>query len=111
MQIGIISYTPDDSSYNGFAVHWHSCVADLILLYQTVSFLSLSFVTPVVKRGLEIPFSAAAPHRTGPAQQPFTPLGQAPSFQTPQVRAILQKKGADCTIQVIYQKYVKSNQV
>ncbi|TNN02960.1 hypothetical protein fugu_010447 [Takifugu bimaculatus] len=43
-----------------------------------------SFVTPVVKRAPEVPFSAVAPRRTGPAQHPFTPISQTPSFQTPQ---------------------------
>ncbi|XP_068425973.1 dual specificity protein kinase Ttk [Clinocottus analis] len=43
-----------------------------------------SFFTPVVKRGPEVPSSAAAAHRAGPAQQPCTPLNQAPCFQTPQ---------------------------
>ncbi|KAM9353398.1 dual specificity protein kinase Ttk [Symphorus nematophorus] len=43
-----------------------------------------SFITPVVKRGPEVSSSAVAAHRAGPVQQPFTPLNQAPCFQTPQ---------------------------
>ncbi|XP_041798777.1 dual specificity protein kinase Ttk [Chelmon rostratus] len=43
-----------------------------------------SFITPVVKRGPEVSSSAVAAHRVGPVQQPFTPLNQAPCFQTPQ---------------------------
>uniref|UniRef100_A0A8C2ZM61 Ttk protein kinase n=1 Tax=Cyclopterus lumpus TaxID=8103 RepID=A0A8C2ZM61_CYCLU len=42
------------------------------------------FITPVVKRGPEVPSSAAAAHRAGAAQQPCTPVNQAPCFQTPQ---------------------------
>uniref|UniRef100_H3CN46 Ttk protein kinase n=1 Tax=Tetraodon nigroviridis TaxID=99883 RepID=H3CN46_TETNG len=43
-----------------------------------------SFVTPVVKRGLDVSSSAVAQHRTGTVRQPFTTLSQTPSFQTPQ---------------------------
>nr|XP_040022139.1 dual specificity protein kinase Ttk [Gasterosteus aculeatus aculeatus] len=43
-----------------------------------------SFITPVVKRGPEVPPSAVAAHRAAPVQQPCTPLNQAPGFQTPQ---------------------------
>lgn len=76
------------------AVHRPSCGADLIMMYygQTVvSFFSLSFVTPVVKRGVEVSCSAVAQHRTGTVRQPFTTLSQAPSFQTPQVEQFLRK--------------------
>lgn len=45
-----------------------------------------SFITPVVKTGLEVPSSEVAVHRAGPFQQPCTPLNQAPCFQTPQVQ-------------------------
>lgn len=50
--------------------------------------LLLSFITPVVRRGPEASSSAVAPHRAGPVQQPFTPLNQAPCFQTPKVQCI-----------------------
>ncbi|KAK9513350.1 hypothetical protein VZT92_026890 [Zoarces viviparus] len=43
-----------------------------------------SFITPVLKRGPEVSSSAVAAHRTGPVQQPCTPLNQTPCFQTPQ---------------------------
>ncbi|XP_037533090.1 dual specificity protein kinase Ttk [Nematolebias whitei] len=43
-----------------------------------------SFITPVVNRGLEVPSSVVASHRTGPIQQPCTPLTQATGFQTSQ---------------------------
>lgn len=49
---------------------------------------SLSFVTPVIKRGPEVSSSAVAPHRAGPVQQPFTPLNQAPCVRTPQVEHV-----------------------
>ncbi|KAM6910388.1 dual specificity protein kinase Ttk-like [Xenentodon cancila] len=49
--------------------------------YQSQS--ANSFITPVVKRGPEV-WSSAAAHRTGPGQQPCTPLNQASGFQTPQ---------------------------
>lgn len=54
-------------------------------------FFSCSFVTPVVKRGLEVSSSAVAQHRTGTVQQLFTTPSQAPSFQTPQVEQFLRK--------------------
>lgn len=57
---------------------------------NVVSFFSLSFVTPVVKRALEVS-SAVAQHRTGTVRQPFTTLSQAPSLQTPQVEQFLRK--------------------
>lgn len=50
--------------------------------------LLLSFITPVVRRGPEASSSAVAPHRAGPVQQPFTPLNQAPCFQTPKVQCV-----------------------
>lgn len=78
------------------AVHWSSCGADVITMFyyhqNVVSFFSLSFVTPVIKRGLEVSSSAAAQHRTGTVRQPFTTLSQAPSFQTPQVEQFLREK-------------------
>ncbi|XP_017268616.1 dual specificity protein kinase Ttk [Kryptolebias marmoratus] len=43
-----------------------------------------SVITPVVKRGPEVPSSAVAAHRTGPFQQPCTPLTQSAGFQNPQ---------------------------
>ncbi|XP_031730358.1 dual specificity protein kinase Ttk [Anarrhichthys ocellatus] len=43
-----------------------------------------SFITPVLKRGPGVSSSAVAAHRTGPVQQPCTPLNQTPCFQTPQ---------------------------
>ncbi|XP_075868717.1 dual specificity protein kinase Ttk isoform X2 [Nelusetta ayraudi] len=43
-----------------------------------------SYITPVVKTVLEAPSSEVALHRAGPVQQPFTPMNQAPCFQTPQ---------------------------
>ncbi|PWA32380.1 hypothetical protein CCH79_00012037 [Gambusia affinis] len=44
-----------------------------------------SFITPVVKRGLEASSSAAAPHRAGAVQQACTPLSHTAGFHTPQV--------------------------
>lgn len=58
------------------------------LCHHDFIFLSLSFITPVVKRGPEVSSSAVAAHRVGPVQQPFTPLNQAPCFQTPQVKHV-----------------------
>ncbi|KAM9724248.1 dual specificity protein kinase Ttk isoform 1-T1 [Menidia menidia] len=43
-----------------------------------------SFITPVAKRGPEVPSSAAAAQRIGPVQQMGTPLNQSACFQTPQ---------------------------
>lgn len=56
---------------------------------NSLSFLCHSFITPVLRRGPEVPSSAVAAHRAGPAQQPFTPQNQAPPFHTPQVQHLL----------------------
>ncbi|XP_076593747.1 dual specificity protein kinase Ttk [Chaetodon auriga] len=57
-----------------------------------------SFITPVVKRGPEVSSSAVAAHRAGPVQQPFTPLNQAPSFQTPQAASFTALSNESVTI-------------
>ncbi|KAM4581591.1 dual specificity protein kinase Ttk [Odontesthes bonariensis] len=43
-----------------------------------------SFITPVGRRGPEVPSSTVAAHRTGPVQQTCTPLNQSACFHTPQ---------------------------
>ncbi|XP_070822810.1 dual specificity protein kinase Ttk [Chaetodon trifascialis] len=57
-----------------------------------------SFITPVVKRGPEVSSSAVAAHRAGPVQQPFTPLNQAPCFQTPQAASFTALSNESVTI-------------
>lgn len=48
-------------------------------------YLFFSVITPIVKRGPEVPSSAVAAHRTEFIQQPCTPLTQAAGYQNPHV--------------------------